>query len=189
MADLRELKAIERRKKIRKMIRQGKAQTEMAELLDVDVTTISSDVAIIKEENEKSLSSNQKLVERDIEATLAAIYNLDQMDEEYWSIYYQTTKKTEKSALGTTHIIEAPQDAKVRLEALSNIRENVKVRSQLLKLLSPQQITIEKLVYIQNLLPTVLENYTTIVLQYVPQEKQVELLTKLQEVRIEGVNT
>jgi len=45
---LKELKALERRKQIRKYIRQGRSQVEMAKRLGVDYTTISEDVAVIK---------------------------------------------------------------------------------------------------------------------------------------------
>jgi|GEM_PF-5531299 len=187
MSDLRDLKAIERRKQVRKYIRQRLTQVEMAEKLQVDVTTISDDVAVIRRENIYNILSNKELIEKDTKSILESINQLNEIDAECWKIYYGGFIIKKKDEKGNPIDVEIPLDPKTKLDALSHIEANLKRRCELLKLISPQQITIEKMVYVEKMIPIVMQKYTEIVLEYVPKEKQVELLDKLMTIDIEGM--
>ena len=179
-SSLKDLKAIERRKSIRKYIRQGLKEVEMAEKLNVDPATISGDVQIIRRENIQRLLANKQLIQKDVENLLRSLQILEEIDLECWKIYYE--EKVEYKD-GVEH--KVPVNNNTKLEALEKIRTNNKDRAQLLKLLNPTQISIEKITYIENLVPVVIQKYTDIVLEFVPKEKQVELLEKLKVINIE----
>ena len=186
MTDLRDLKAIERRKQIRKYIRMGLKQVEMAEKLGVDVTTISHDVSIIQQENICSLVANKRMLEQDNEALLKALSVLDQLDQELWDIYYgKITHPFNKALAGLTGISSTPTTPETKINALDKIRQNNKERSSLLKLLNPTQITTYNITYIEKMIPILIQKYTSIVLEYIPKEKQVELLEKLKTINLE----
>lgn len=186
MTDLRDLKAIERRKQIRKYIRMGLKQVEMAEKLSVDVTTISHDVSIIQQENACSLVANKRMLEQDNEALLKALSVLDQLDQELWDIYYgKTTNPFNKALLGLTGASAAPTTPETKISALDKIRQNNKERSALLKLLNPTQITTYNITYVEKMIPILIQKYTSVVLGYVPKEKQIELLEKLKTINLE----
>lgn len=188
MADLRELKAIERRKHIRKFLRLGLKQVEMAERLGVDVTTISSDVGIIQQENVRTLLANKRMLEKDNEALLKALSVLDQLDQELWDIYYgKATNSNNLNGVlaGLVGTPPAPTTPETKLSALDKIRQNNKERSALLKLLNPTQITTYNITYVEKMIPILIQKYTSIVLEYVSKEKKVELLEKLKMINLE----
>jgi len=189
MADLRSLKAIERRKQVRKYLRTGLKQVEMAEKLKVDVTTISSDIRIIQEENIRTIVANKRMLEKDNEALLNSLSVLDQLDQELWDIYYgkKTIVKKKEIVNGKEEkeIVSIPHGPDTKLTALDKIRQNNKERSALLKLLNPTSVTTYNITYVEKLIPTLIEKYTSIVLNYVPKEKQIELLEKLKTINLE----
>jgi F0F1-type ATP synthase delta subunit len=178
---LRDLKAIERRTKIRKYIRQGLLQTEMADKLEVNVTTISDDIQIIRQENVQKMLSNKRLIEEDIRALLESIAKLNDIEDECWKIYEE--KIISVDANGQPQ--EKSLSAGTRLEALDKIKQVAKDRAQLLKLLNPTQINVEKLVVIDKVFNLTIQKITEIVLQYIPENKKVELLTKIEKATIE----
>lgn len=183
---LRELKAIERRKRIRKYIRKGLSQIEIAQKENVEYTTVSEDVAIIKSENAQRLLANKQLIDKDIKNTLKALERLNEIDEELWNIYYGTKKRKIKGTLGE-QVIEEDYDPQTRLQALDKLRQNNTDKAKLLKLLNPTQINVENLVYVEKMVPVLVNKMINIVLEYVPKEKQVELLEKLKVIDMEGI--
>jgi uncharacterized protein YerC len=187
---LKELKAIERRKRIRKFIRQGLTQVEIAEREQIDVTTVNEDVNIITQENAGRLLANRELVDKDLENLLNALRSLEQIDEECWKIYYEDAVAVDKLGMVVKDSIGNPirieQDSKTKLEALDKIRQNNLDRAKLLKLLNPTQINIEKLVYVEKMMPVLVNKMIDLVILYTPKEKQVELLEKLRAIDIEG---
>ncbi len=186
MTDLRDLKAIERRKQIRKFLRMGLKQVEMAERLEVDVTTISSDIGIIQQENIRTLVANKRMLEKDNEALLKALSVLDQLDQELWDIYYGKMTIIRKiKGKEERETFEIPIDPETRISALDKIRQNNRERSALLKLLNPTQITTYNITYVEKMIPILIQKYTSIVLDYVSQDKQVELLEKLKAINLE----
>jgi hypothetical protein len=186
MTDLRDLKAIERRKQIRKYIRRGLKQVEMAEKLRVDITTISHDVDIIQQENMRSLVANKRMLSQDNEALLKALSVLDQLDQELWDIYYgKSSSPFNKVLEGLTGSSSTPTTPETKISALDKIRQNNKERSSLLKLLNPTQITTYNITYVEKMIPILIQKYTSVVLGYVPKEKQIELLEKLKTINLE----
>jgi hypothetical protein len=186
MTDLRDLKAIERRKQIRKYIRRGLKQVEMAEKLKVDITTISHDVDIIQQENMRSLVANKRMLSQDNEALLKALSVLDQLDQELWDIYYgKSSSPFNKVLEGLTGSSSTPTTPETKISALDKIRQNNKERSSLLKLLNPTQITTYNITYVEKMIPILIQKYTSVVLGYVPKEKQIELLEKLKTINLE----
>jgi hypothetical protein len=160
----------------------------MAKRLDVDVQTISEDVVIIRQENAGRLLANRELIDKDIENISKALETLQEVDEECWAIYYGTNKVSKPSSFpGQNRIEEVPYDPQTRLQALDRIKQNVIDRAKLLKLLNPAQINVEKLVYVEKVIPVMVEQVINIVLNYVPKEKQVEMLEKLKAIDVEGI--
>jgi len=186
---LKDLKAQERRKRVRSYIRQRLTEVEMAKRLGVDVQTISEDVVIIRQENAGRLLANRELIDKDIENISKALETLQEVDEECWSIYYGTTKVSKPSSVAGLHRTEdVPYDPQTRLQALDRIRQNVIDRAKLLKLLNPTQINVEKLVYVEKVIPVMIERVVNIVLNYIPKEQQIEVLEKLKAIDIEGIS-
>jgi len=169
--ELRDLKAVERRKIVRKYIRQNLTEVEMAKRLSVNVSTICEDVSIIRDENSQRILANKNLIDKDIDALLKALYNISEVDEESWKIYYEA------------------KDDQTKLQALEKIRQNNLDRAKLLKLLNPSQVSIEKLVYIQNLIPIMVEKIVNIAINYITdKDKQIEFLGRVKDTDIEGEN-
>lgn len=167
--DLRQLKAIERRKKIRKYIRQGLPEIEMAKRLKTCVTTIWKDIKIIKRENAHWIISNRKLIHKDVKNILKSLEVLNDLDKETWKVYY-----------------EEAVTAKEKLMALEKIRQNDENRTKLLKLIDPGKINIEKMVYIEKVMPIMINKFLNVVLEYIPdKEKQKELLNRINAIDIE----
>ena len=185
---LKYLKAIERRKRIRKFIRQGLKQVEMAGKLNVDVTTISSDVGIIRNENATRLLANKYLIDKDIDNMVKALEQLNEIDKECWKIYYKKKKRKVEGSFGI-RIIEEETNPQIKLQALDRIKQNNLDRSKLLKLLNPTQISIEKVVYIEKMIPVLVDKMVNIVLPYIPKEKKLEVLEKLKVIDIEEADS
>jgi hypothetical protein len=183
MDGLRSLKATERRKKIRQFIRQGLKEVEIAERLGVDETTISEDVAIIREENTTHLLSNKNFLDKEIENVLKALQNLSDLEEESWKIYY---KQVEIRDSNNGNIIGYKDvDSGTKLAVIEKIRQINQDRAKLLKLLNPTQINIEKMVYVEKMVPVLVNKIVNVVLDYVPKERQVELLERLKVIDID----
>ncbi len=183
--DARVLKAEERRRKIRKYLRKNLSEVEMAEKLGVDTTTISEDISIISQENQVRMQSNQKLLDENISASLDALKRINELDEEVWSIYYGKRKVVVKGTGGIERIEEVEYDPLTRLQALEKIRQLNVDRARILKLLNPTQINIERLVYVEKMIPVLIERVVNVALEYVPKEQQEELLTKLKAIDVE----
>jgi len=183
MDGLRSLKATERRKKIRQFIRQGLKEVEIAERLGVDETTISEDVAIIREENTTRLLSNKNFLDKEIENVLKALQNLSDLEEESWKIYY---KQVEIRDSNNGNILGYKEtDSEIKLAVIEKIRQINQDRAKLLKLLNPTQINIEKMVYVEKMVPVLINKIVNVVLDYVPKERQVELLERLKIIDID----
>jgi len=183
MDGLRSLKATERRKKIRQFIRQGLKEVEIAERLGVDETTISEDVAIIREENTTRLLSNKNFLDKEIENVLKALQNLSDLEEESWKIYY---KQVEIRDSNNGNILGYKEtDSEIKLAVIEKIRQINQDRAKLLKLLNPTQINIEKMVYVEKMVPILINKIVNVVLDYVPKERQVELLERLKIIDID----
>jgi hypothetical protein len=158
----------------------------MAKRLGFDVTTISEDVSIIRQENAARLLANRDLIDKDLDNISKALQSLQEVDEECWKVYYGTNKVTKIGSVGPI-VEDVPYDPQTRLQALDRIRQNALDRAKILKLLNPTQISIEKLVYVEKMIPIMVEKLVNVVLEYVPKEKQIELLEKLKTIDVEGV--
>jgi len=185
MSDLRSLKATERRKKIRQLIRQGLKGVEMSERLGVDESTISEDITIIRDENAQRILSNKSFLDREIDNTLKALQNLSDLEEESWKIFYKQVEIRDSNNGNIVGYKEA--DSEIKLAVLEKIRQINIDRAKLLKLLNPTQINIEKMVYVEKMMPVLINKVINVVLDYIPKEKQVELLEKLKIIDIEEV--
>jgi len=187
--DLRELKGYKRRKQIRKLIRQGYKEIEIADKLNVDITTVSRDVSIILQENTTLLLANKDLITKDLEGLLQSLKTLNEIDEECWKIYYSThiVKDKEGKILKDDKgvVITKEMAPEIKLQTLEKVRQNNLDRAKLLKLLNPTQINVEKLVYVEKMMPVLINKVINVVLDYIPKEKQVEVLEKLKIIDIE----
>jgi len=183
MSDLRNLKAVERRKQIRKFIRQGFKEVEMAESLGVDITTISEDVSIIREENSQRMLTNKNFLDKDIDNTLNALQNLNDLEEETWKIFYKQVAVRDSNNGNILGYKES--EPEIKLAVVEKIRQINLDRAKLLKLLNPTQINIEKMVYVEKMIPMLINKVINITLEYVPKERQVELLEKLKAIDVD----
>jgi len=193
MADMRELKAQERRSRIRAFIRQGLTQVEMSKRLSCDVTTISEDVAVIAQENGNSTRAYQKRVENDVDTLFEGLAKIQEVEEEIWKVYYgnrqivrKVTKKDEVTGEERTEeeieTLELPIDAKTQLDALEKIKACTLDKMKLLKLLPTNQINIENLnVIIQQEIPNFIKQVYTIVMSYLTEEEKLTFITKMEE--------
>lgn len=177
MADMRDMKAIERRKRVVKYLRMRMKQVEMAEKEGVDVTTISEDIQIIRQDNSRALLQNKRLTEKNIEALLDLLAVFDNLDAELWNIYYGKHTKGDGSVVDV--------DPRTKLAAIEQLRANASKKAELLKILNPTQVVTYNFTYIEKLMPVILQKYVEVIREFVPKEKQIPLLEKLQAIDIE----
>lgn len=173
---LKNIKAEDRRKKIRGYIKSGWTQNAMAATLGVDVTTISEDVAIIKEENYQRITANKELIKQDVDNLVMALDHIHQLEIEAWKIYSGYREVVAEN--GDITVIELPMDDRTKLDAWEKIRQCNLDRAKLLKLLNPASVNIEKLSYVNVQIDGILEQIVNLTLQYIPEDKKVEFLEK-----------
>lgn len=193
MADMRELRALERRSKIRAFIRQGITQVEMSKRLGCDVTTISEDVAVIAQENGNTLRAYQKKIDNDVDNLLEGWRKIHELQEEIWKVYYgnrqltrKITKKDEVTGIETVEdeveYLELPIDAKLQLDALAKIKECVMEEMKLLKLAPTNQVNIENLnIMVQQEIPNFIRQVYKIAMSYLTDEEKLEFIAKMEE--------
>jgi len=186
MTNIRELKWATRRKEVRRLLRQGYSIAEIAERLGTDWDTIHCDVIYIKKENAQFVAANKTLVKKDVENLLTALDQINLLDEEAWKIYYGENAPLVDIKIGTDENGKAIMAKKkmdvnprTQLDALEKIRQNNLDRAKLLKLLNPSQITVEKMVYIEKMMPVVINKLINITLEYVPDNKKVTFLERI----------
>ena len=89
--------------------------------------------------------------------------------------------------LNCEEVVDVPFDPQTRLQALDKIKQNSIDRAKLLKLLSPKKISVTNITYIENLVPILVNKMINVVLDYVPKEKHIELLDRLNIIDIEEI--
>ena len=194
---LKELKATVRRKRIRDFIRQGLTQVEMANRLGVDYTTISEDVKEIEMQNSNSIMATKAKIEKDVDNLLQALDTINQLEMEAWKVYYgaqqivrREKKKDAETGVETEEEVvdeyQTPLEPKTKLTALEQIRQCNLDRAKLLKLLNPTQINIEKMTYINKMMPVLITQVIEIAREFIPADKQLEFLSKMEQVDVEG---
>jgi hypothetical protein len=186
-----EFHAAERRKKIRKYLRQGFTQVEIAEKLGVNVDTVNGDVAYIRKENANYIAGNRGMIKKDIENLLKSLEQISLLDEEAWKIYYgdeytaPVVVGQDANGNNITEMRQIPVPLKIRLDALEKVRQNNLDRAKLLKLLNPAQITVEKMVYIEKMMPVVINQLVNLTLEYVPENKKMVFLERIKALDID----
>ncbi len=159
----------------------------MATKLDVDTSTISEDLEIISQENATRTLAYQEKIDKDVDNITSTLESLRAIDEECWKIYYSTNRVPVAGPAGVTVYKEVPIDPQTRLQALDKIRQNNLDRARLLKLLNPQQINVEKIVFAKTAIAVIVEQLVNVVLDFIPKEKQKEALEKLKAIDVEGI--
>jgi len=171
----------------------------MSKRLGVDYVTVSEDVSIIMQENSNSMLATKNLIEKDVDSLLRALETINQVEEETWKIYYGNvqvetigpdTKDAEGNDVpGVSTVVNAiiPMDSKTKLDALEKIRQCNLDRAKLLKLLNPTQVNIEKMVYVEKMMPVLIRQVIDVAREFVPADKQLLFLEKMDTVNIEGV--
>jgi len=144
----------------------------------------------------QALIADQNRIKKDVDNLLACLSTINQLEMEAWKIYYGcmeiTRTETIKNEQGedvyekVVEELETPLDPKTKLDAWEKIRQCNLDRAKLLQLLNPTQVTVEKMIYINQQLPVFLNKVLDLTLQYVPIEKQGEFLNQMEQMNMEG---
>lgn len=157
-----------RRKEIVKLLRQQLTPQEIADRLDLDLEIVYADKAFIDSQKAETILKNQSLLENLGEAQLMALHNIDVVDAEAWKIYYSAEK-----------------DSITQLQALEKIRQNTLDRAKILKVLSSSHVQIDKVQVVYQSVLNIVTKIVDAVSEFVPKEKQIEMLQKLHALDIE----